>query len=343
MISLQLAGETGGSRILIGETLANLGRQAGKGRPGVIVTDRNVQRLFAGSFPRWPVVTIQPGERNKTLRTIAGIYREFLRLSVDRQQLVVGIGGGVVCDATGFAASTYLRGLEFGFVATTLLAQVDAALGGKNGVNLYGYKNLVGTFSQPRFIISDYDALKTLPEKEIRCGLAEIIKAAAIADGQLFGFLEKNMDSCLRLERQAIEYAVERSCRVKIGIVGRDERETGERRKLNFGHTLGHALEKTSRLSHGEAVAAGMAAAARLSVKKCGLSREEEGRLTGLLNKAGLPVAVKTPRGPLRRALLQDKKRQDRRLRFVLLNRLGRAVVQEIDPEEVIEASDDLR
>lgn len=340
MISLKLAGKTGSSRIIIGETLANLRRYSG--RRGVIVTDRNVHRLYAGSFPRWPVVVIRPGEQSKTLKTLAGIYGEFLRLNVDRQQVVVGVGGGVVCDVAGFAASTYLRGLEFGFVATTLLAQVDAALGGKNGVNLYGYKNLVGTFCQPSFVISDQSALGTLPEKEVRSGLAEIIKAAAIADARLFEFLEKNMGLCLSLEREAIEHAVERSCRVKIGIVTRDEREGGDRRKLNFGHTLGHALEKVSRLSHGEAVAAGMAAAARLSVKRCGLSREEERRLTGLLKEAGLPVAVKTPPGPLRRALLQDKKRKGRRIRFILLKQLGGAVVEEVNPNEVIEAAHDL-
>jgi 3-dehydroquinate synthase len=343
VITLELAGRRGRSRIIIGERLANLGRYSGGGRPGVIVTDRNVHRLYAGSFPPWPVVVIQPGEENKTLRTVSGIYREFLRLNVDRQQMVVGVGGGVVCDAAGFAASTYLRGLEFGFVATTLLAQVDAALGGKNGVNLHGYKNLVGTFSQPRFVISDLAMLRTLPEREVRCGLAEVIKAAAIADRRLFDFLEKNADSCLSLERAAVEYAVERSCRVKVGIVGRDEHERGERRKLNFGHTLGHALERTSRLSHGEAVAVGMAAAARLSVKRCGLSREEEGRLTGLLKRAGLPVVMKTPPGPLRGALTQDKKRKAGRIRFVLLQKLGRAVVEEVGPEEVIEAADDLR
>jgi len=342
LISLRLSGKTGISRILIGETLESLARSSGDGRPGVIITDENVFRLYSESFPRWPVVTIQAGEQHKILRTISRVYREFLRMNVDRHWLVAGVGGGVVCDIAGFAASTYLRGLEFGFVATTLLAQVDAALGGKNGVNFHGYKNLVGTFNQPSFVICDYGTLKTLPGQEIRCGLAEIIKAAAIADSDLFDFLEKNMRSCLSLEREAIEYLVERSCRVKIGIVRRDEREKNERRKLNFGHTLGHALEKTSRLNHGEAVAIGMAAAARLSVKRGLLSQEEEHRLNRLLKKAGLPVAMRIPRRPLRRALLQDKKRENQRIHFVFLNKLGRAVVKEVNPEEVIEVVDDL-
>ena len=264
MISLALSGKTAESRILIGETFENLSRYSQEGRPTVIITDENVFGLYSCSFPQWPVVAIKSGEKNKTLRTVSEIYREFLKMNVDRHWLVVGIGGGIVCDIAGFAASTYLRGLDFGFVATTLLAQVDAALGGKNGVNLLGYKNLVGTFNQPGFVICDFKMLETLAGKEVRCGLAEIIKAAVIADSTLFDFLEKNIESCLSLRREALEYAVERSCRAKIDIVGRDEREKEERKKLNFGHTLGHALEKVCGLNHGEAVGIGMYVAARL-------------------------------------------------------------------------------
>jgi 3-dehydroquinate synthase len=343
MISLGLSGKTGDSRIMLGESLENLGRYARDGQPAVIVTDDRVRRLYSGVFPGWPVVTIQEGERYKNLRTVSGIYKEFLDLTVDRSWLVVGIGGGAVCDIAGFAASTYLRGLEFGFVATTLLAQVDAALGGKNGVNLQGFKNLVGTFSQPSFVVCDFGTLKTLPEKEIKCGLAEIIKAGAIADAHLISFLEESMDSCLHLDAGAIEYAVERSCKVKIDIVARDERESGERRKLNLGHTLGHALEKIFRISHGEAVAIGMAAAARLSAKKGLLSREDESCLISLIERAGLPTAMKASRHSLRRALVQDKKRKGHKIRFVLLEKLGRAVIEEVTYEEVMEAADDLR
>ncbi len=347
MISLGLSGLAGDSRILLGGMLESLAGRCEKGRPAVIVTDENVRRLYAKSFPPWPVVTIPAGEANKTLRTVSGIYREFLKLNIDRHWLVAGVGGGIVCDVAGFASSTYLRGLEFGFAATTLLAQVDAALGGKNGVDFLGYKNLVGTFNQPRFVICDFETLKTLPEKEIRCGLAEIIKSAAIADAELFSFLETDIGSCIGLDRRAVEYAVERSCRVKIGIVGVDEREGGERKKLNFGHTYGHALEKISRPSHGEAVSAGMAVAARLSVKRGLLSRDDENRLTDLLAAAGLPLAMKVSRARLREALLKDKKRKGGRIQFVLLGRLGGAVIEDVDSEEVVEAagevSDDLR
>lgn len=343
MISLVLGGKPEASRILLGEKLERLTRYSGRGRPGVIVTDENVRRFYGASFPRWPAVTMKPGETSKTLGTVSRIYREFMKINVDRRWLVAGVGGGVVCDVAGFAASTYLRGLEFGFVATTLLAQVDAALGGKNGVNLNGYKNLVGTFRQPSFVISDFGKLKTLPAKEVRCGVAEIIKSAAAADGELFDFLENNLDSCLGLEAGAIAYAVERSCRVKLGIVGRDERERGDRRKLNFGHTLGHALEKIFRLSHGEAVAVGMAAAARLSVRRGLLDRRDELRLTSLLKKAGLPVAMKVPAALLRRALGRDKKREGLKIQFVFLNKLGGAVVEGVNPEDIVEVTDDLR
>ena len=342
MTSLSLQGKMGSSRIVIGESLNRLGRYIRPGRLAVVVTDQNVNRLYGRYFSSWPVVTIQPGERSKTLPTVRRIYEKFLRLNVDRNWLVVGVGGGVVCDVAGFAASTYLRGLEFGLAATTLLAQVDAAVGGKNGVNLDGYKNLVGTFSQPSFVICDSNTLKTLPEGEVRGGLAEAIKAAAIADDELFAFLERNLEACLGLNPRAIQFAVDRACRVKVDIVRRDERERDERRKLNFGHTLGHGLEKVCRVSHGEAVAAGMAAAARLSVKKNLLSREEESRLLDLLRRAGLRLAIKAPRGLLRNAIFQDKKRENRRIRFVFLRRLGRAVVQEIDPDEILEVADDL-
>jgi 3-dehydroquinate synthase len=343
VISLSLSGKTGDSRILVGESLENLGRYARDGRQAVIVTDDRVRGLYSGAFPGWPVAAIPEGERFKTLRTVSGIYERFLGLEVDRSWLVVGIGGGVVCDIAGYAASTYLRGLEFGFAATTLLAQVDAAVGGKNGVNLRGYKNLVGTFSQPSFVLCDFGVLRTLPAKEIRCGLAEIIKSAAIADEGLFEFLEENITSCLDLERSTIGHAVERSCRVKIDIVGRDEREAGERRKLNFGHTLGHALEKIRRISHGEAVAVGMAAAARLSVRKGLLGREDESRLITLIRRAGLPTETNVSRLSLRAALVRDKKRQGDRIRFVLLEKPGRAVIQEVTFEEAMEAADGLR
>jgi len=342
MTSLILKGKTGESRILLGESLENLNRYVRRGQSALIITDDRVRMLYERDFPPWPVVTIRSGENHKTLATVSQIYKKFLKLEVDRYWLVVGIGGGVVCDVAGFAASTYLRGLDFGFVASTLLAQVDAALGGKNGVNLEGYKNLIGVFSQPRFVISDFRMLRTLPEKEIKSGLAEIIKSAAIADAELFSFLEENLASCLALEPGVIRHAVERSCRIKIDIVARDERESGERRKLNFGHTLGHALEKISSMSHGEAVALGMAAAAKLSVKKRLLSREDEFRLVRLLEKAGLPKSVRIPGRALHKALIQDKKREGSRIHFVLLEKLGRAVIQKVSVEEVLEVADDL-
>ena len=178
-------------------------------------------------------------------------------------RLIVAIGGGIVCDVAGFAASTYMRGLSFGFVPTTLLAQVDASVGGKNGVNLHGYKNLVGTFAQPGFVLCDPELLRTLPTEEVRNGFAEVIKQAAIGDALLFSFLEAGPDAALSLDRAAIDRIVYDCLKVKTNIVKEDELETGERRKLNFGHTVGHAVEKVHGLRHGEAVSIGMMAAAR--------------------------------------------------------------------------------
>ncbi len=187
---------------------------------------------------------------------------------IDRTAFIVGIGGGIVCDITGFVASTYLRGVRFGFAATTLLAQVDASAGGKNGVNFSGYKNMVGMFNQPEFVICDPEVLQTLSERDRGCGLAEIVKHAAIADDGLFCYLEENVGEVLALSPPTVRRMVYDSVVIKSEIVNRDEKETGERRKLNFGHTFGHAVEKITGAPHGEAVSIGMMVAARLSARR---------------------------------------------------------------------------
>lgn len=340
---LQLHGKTGRCDLLLGRPLASLPEFVPQGKPAVIITDENVLRHLSPSFPSWPVVAIPPGEMSKNWRTVLRVYRQLLELEVDRHWFLAGIGGGVVCDITGFVASTFLRGLDFGFAPTTLLAQADAAVGGKNGINFLRYKNLIGTFRQPAFVLCDPQTLRSLPVKAVRCGMAEIIKAAAIADIELFDFLEKNLEACLRLDERTIAFAVEHACRVKIEVVRRDELEAGERRKLNFGHTVGHALEAAARLDHGEAVAIGMAAAARLSVKMGLLDPEEERRLVRLLREAGLPVIPRISPQARRRALLKDKKRESRNIHFVCLAGLGQAVVKELSPEDIIEVVHDLR
>lgn len=309
MRTISLETPSGRSIVAVGESIGRLAQYCNAAR-GVVVTDTVVRSLHGERFPGWPVVEIGTGEGAKTLETAMEIYRAFLRHEVDRSSLVVAIGGGIVCDVAGFAASTFLRGLPFGFVPTTLLAQVDASVGGKNGVNLLGYKNLVGTFTQPAFVLCDLDLLRTLPEAEVRNGLAEVVKQAAVSDEGLFAFLEANSAAALRLEPGVIDRIVHDALKAKIGIVSGDEREKGERRKLNFGHTIGHAVEKVHAFRHGEAVALGMKAAARLSVAMGLLSPGDEERIGRLLAAFGLPKGTEIDAGLVGDALRKDKKRE---------------------------------
>jgi len=262
-------------------------------------------------------------------------------MEADRSSFIVGIGGGVVCDIAGFVASIYLRGVRFGFVSTTLLSQVDASVGGKNGVNLGGYKNMMGVFNQPEFVICDMDLLKTLPERELLSGLAEIIKHAAIGDPKLFSYLEENYEKALKLDPQVIEKLVSDSIDIKSSIVNWDEKEKGARRKLNFGHTFGHAIEKTAGISHGEAVSVGMVIASELSKKKGYLSPEETEKIVTLLKKLKLPYRIQIDHSGVLDALKKDKKRNGSSIHFVLLRAIGEAVVERISIKELAAAMSD--
>jgi len=256
-------------------------------------------------------------------------------LGADRSTFVVGIGGGIVCDVTGFAASTYMRGLRFGFVPTTLLSQVDASVGGKNGVNLGGFKNMVGTFVQPEFVLCDPRVLQTLPRTELVQGFAEIVKAGAIRDAALFDYLEQHAVAALNGDEQALEHIILQSVRMKAGVVERDEHEQGERRVLNFGHTFGHAIEKLTKRPHGEAVSIGMAMAARISVRLGMLDAGDALRLNSLLQALSLPVETCLPVSALFEALKKDKKKEGDALHLVLLRALGHADVQSVPVSEV--------
>ena len=327
-------GSTGDSNILIGEGLENLQKYIASERV-VIITDSNVRRLYGKEFPPCEVIEIGMGEKIKNLDTVKAIYGKLLELEIDRSSFIVGIGGGVVCDIAGFAASTYMRGVPFGFASSTLLSQVDASVGGKNGVNFEGYKNMVGVFNQPEFVICDLKLLKTLPQKEVLCGLAEVVKHAAIGDSNLFAYLEEQAKKVLQLDQGVLERAVYDSVLIKSGIVNRDEKEKGERRKLNFGHTLGHAIEKTTGAPHGEAVSAGMVVASALSEKKGYLSTEEKKRIEALLKKFQLPTRVQVDGKRLLDAVRKDKKREGEEIHFVLLQGIGTAVVEKVSLNEL--------
>ena len=334
METIIINADSGPSRILIGERLENLQRYIPVPKP-IIITDVNVGKLYPLDSMAAEVITIETGEEIKTLDTVHEIYARLLSSRADRSSFIVGVGGGIVCDIAGFAASTFLRGVRFGFVATTLLAQVDASVGGKNGVNFKGYKNMVGLFHQPEFVICDPELLKTLPPKEISCGLAEIVKHGAIADADLFAYLEQHTGDILALDRPVIEKLVHSSVRIKSSIVTRDETEKGERRLLNFGHTFGHAIEKVTGVAHGEAVSMGMVIASALSVKKDLLSAQEDQRLRVVLKNLKLPTRSEAPSPKILEALAKDKKREGDRIHFVLLNGIGNARVDQITLKEL--------
>lgn len=341
---IEIHGQIGLSKIAVGESLKNIGKYV-KGTKTVIITDKNLDHFYNLQFPQWDTIVIGTGEKIKTLETVEYIYKNLVELEIDRSCFIVGIGGGIVCDITGFAASTYMRGLGFGFVSTSLLSQVDASVGGKNGVNFHGYKNMIGVFNQPEFVICDPVMLKTLPQEERLSGFAEIVKHAAIGSSDMFSFLENNFQKALDLDAQTLEKLVYDSVKIKAAVVRRDEKEKGERRKLNFGHTLAHAIEKTIGIPHGEAVSIGMVFAANLSIKRNMLSIEEAQRIKALLDQIGLPTlpnGIRFDKNKLLDALRKDKKREGSGIHFVLLKAIGETTIEEIPIKELEEVINDM-
>lgn len=308
------------------------------GKRCAIITDSNVGPRYAkrakdslskAGFE--PVMVVVPaGETSKKLATVQRCYDELAAHRLERKSFIVALGGGVVGDLAGFVASTYLRGIPFVQVPTTLLAQVDSSVGGKVGVNLKAGKNLVGAFYQPRLVLCDLATLRTLPAREYRAGLAEVIKYGIIYDEVLFRRLEREMPRLLRQQPAAQAPIVARCCEIKAEVVGQDERESGLRAILNFGHTVGHAIEAISgygKFLHGEAIAIGQVAAARLSERQFGFAAADTARMRDLFLAAGLPVALKLPafkQAKLLAAMKLDKKVSGGEVKFVLARRIGR-------------------
>jgi 3-dehydroquinate synthase len=227
---------TGKSEIRIGESWINVKKLIPSGNL-VIITDENINKYYGQNFPNAPVIVIPPEEKSKNFRLIEKITKKILQLNIDRSGFILGIGGGVVCDISGFVASIYLRGINFGFISTSLLSQVDASIGGKNGINLGGAKNIIGNITQPKFVICDPEMLKTLPDEEYLSGLGELIKYALIKDKVLLNFIVRNREKILSRDKAVMEKLVWQSVKIKSAIVTEDERESGIRRILNFGHT----------------------------------------------------------------------------------------------------------
>jgi 3-dehydroquinate synthase len=287
-----------------------------------------VRRALEACGARVLEVLVEDGEAAKSFRTLERVLDALLDARLGRDALIVALGGGVIGDLAGFAAAIYQRGIDFLQVPTTLLAQVDSAVGGKTAINHERGKNMIGAFHQPRAVVADVGTLETLPERELRSGLAEVIKYGVALDRAFFDWLEQNIAKLLARDAEALAYAVRRSCEIKAAIVERDERESGERALLNFGHTFGHAIEAATGFSwlHGEAVAAGMVMAAELSARLGLLGSAELARLRHLIARAGLPVkAPATPAEKLLEIMALDKKGSRGQVRFVLLDSIGMA------------------
>lgn len=301
----------------------------------VIITDENVYKLHAKKFSGYPVIKIQAGEAHKNQATVDNIIGELINLGAHRNTFLLGVGGGVITDIAGYVAAIYMRGVKFGLVPTSILAMVDAAIGGKNGIDVGVYKNMVGTIRQPEFIFYDYSFLETLPVAEWVNGFAEIIKHACIKDALLFAVLERYSIHDYQTDKTLIAHLIEKNVAIKTGIVVNDEFEKGDRKLLNFGHTIGHAIENLHGIPHGHAVSIGMVAACNLSEKINGFHFEEAAKIVKLLSQYHLPVDVETDHEKVFDVLKMDKKRKGEGVQFILLNKIGQAEIKFINLDDL--------
>lgn len=290
---------------------------------------------------RTRAIEIADGEEHKNLASLASIYDRLLEDGIDRGSVIVALGGGVVGDVTGFAAATILRGVPYVQIPTTLLAQVDSSVGGKTAINHARGKNLIGAFYQPRLVLCDIETLATLPRREFLAGMAEVIKYGVILDAELFALIEEHLDAILAQDRALLIHIVRRSCELKATVVSQDERESDYRAILNFGHTLAHAVENLTAYHtylHGEAVALGMVAAARVSCARGHCNADVVERIERLLERAGLPVGLPGSLAvdDLAQAIERDKKARDGRVKFVCVDEIGRASFEQMTTAEIV-------
>ncbi len=337
--------------ILVGPRLlrsrAQLAEHAGAAKL-LVVTDDVVGPLWLPSLEEglagrvFETCVLPGGEEQKTLGNVAVIIDALVAARLNRDGMVLALGGGVIGDVAGFAAASYQRGIAIVQLPTTLLAMVDSSVGGKTGVNHPGGKNLIGAFHQPAAVLADTDALATLPDRQLRAGFAEIVKAALVADAAFFAWLESNAARILARDPAALEEAIRRACAIKAAIVAEDEREQGRRALLNLGHSFGHAIETGAgfgQVLHGEAVAAGLVFAAELSARTGRLPAAEARRVRELIASAGLPVdPPRLGRARMLELMAMDKKVKGGAIRLVLLDGIGRAAVTGDYPREALES-----
>jgi len=294
----------------------------------IVLTDRNVFEAHQEKFIGWELIVIEPGEEHKIQSTVDEVIKLMIEMEADRSTTLVGVGGGVITDLAGYISSVFMRGISFGFVPTTLLGMVDASVGGKNGIDVGVYKNMVGVIRQPKFLFYDYSFLSTLPENVWSDGFAEIIKHACIKDAVAFKQLEKEDIDSIRNQSNVLGALIQRNVLLKTQVVQNDEFEKGERKLLNFGHTLGHAIETQYGLTHGQAVAIGMSYALKLSEQITGFQDSEKVR--AVINQYRLPIKGDFDVKKVLDILKMDKKRVDKNMNFILLEKIGKGVIQSI-------------
>ncbi|MGH2552902.1 MAG: 3-dehydroquinate synthase [Chitinophagaceae bacterium] len=299
----------------------------------ILITDENVYKAHVNRFKTWNAIILKPGEEFKVQETVDAVIDKLIEMNADRSTTLVGVGGGVISDITGYVASVFMRGLKFGFVPTTVLSMVDASIGGKNGIDVGMYKNMVGTIRQPAFILDDMRFLNTLPQLEWENGFAEIIKHASIKDAKMFDALEKRSLKFYQAKRKSIYQLVRQNAALKSKIVLSDEFEKGDRKLLNFGHTLGHALEMQYELLHGQAISIGMTYACKISEQLCSFNQTD--RVVSLLEKYNLPTYSTFDKQKIFNMLKMDKKRERKEMNYVLLEKIGKGVVKSISMKQL--------
>ena len=292
----------------------------------VIITDEHVFDKHKKKFKGWSTIVLKPGEEYKIQQTVDVVIDQLLALGADRKTTLIGVGGGVVTDITGYVAGIYMRGIPFGFVPTSLLAMVDASIGGKNGIDVGVYKNMVGLIRQPKFLLFDVSFLKTLPKTEWQNGFAEIIKHACIKDAAMFRLLQQHSLSSFQKDARLLSALIMKNVLIKTKVVVKDEFEQGERKLLNYGQTLGHAIENMYELSHGQAISIGMTYAAVISQQLKGFSQADE--VVNLLSKYGLPTFAEFDTKKAFKVLLMDKKKDNVSINYILLKKIGTGVIQ---------------
>ncbi|HQO10507.1 MAG TPA: 3-dehydroquinate synthase [Clostridiales bacterium] len=332
------------NRIIFADAHGTL-KQELKGKSFVFITDENVFEVYKNKlYKNCVTLILKSGERTKSIRTIECIYEHLLDIEADRKTVIVGVGGGVVCDIAGYVSATFKRGTGLVLVPTTLLAQADAAIGGKNGVNFKRFKNIIGTFRQPDKIIIDTALLKTLDRRNFNNGAAEVIKTASVGDKKLFKLLSKKPLS--ELTKAEMNEAVKTSAKIKEGIVLQDPTDKGIRKILNFGHTLGHAIELIGKkMMHGEAVSIGMVAACRISEKLSGLDKKVTEKFKKVLEMNSLPfeIPAKISTEQIIGSIIQDKKKESDNIDFIMLEEIGHPVIKRIEIKKLRKLIDDIR